>query len=326
MDKNINSMCCCGIALNYKKGEDVIMMYPCEHLIHKNCYENNSKKLENCPKCNNKIKSIIKADDYKTNPKLYQQCVDILAMTNTDDYVDVNYDRALLNIPRLLLLSMRIPFTKGYDNGRALCGDILRMANIKIKIKGLDRIKPEPKIFVINHSSYLDFFLVYYVLKAGFLSTSTLIKNPFTRPIANIIPILIIEINKKGGSDTVNRMKDFVEKYGSLCIFPEGMITHPKTLAKFRTGAFMVGVPVYPIILNFQNRVSDLGISDMMLKMSSGHSEVVNMEILEPFYPPFNDEKIELVRKTMADAGNFHLSRISNKDIDNIKNKNYYRK
>lgn len=324
MDKTLNSICSCGIALNYWKGKEVIMMYPCEHLIHKCCFT--KYKIKICPKCNIKVESIIRADDYKKNNNLYQQCVDILTMTNIDDLNKINYDKALLNIPRLLVLGLRVPFTKGFENGRALCGDVLRLANVKIKVKGLNRIKNEPKIFIINHSCYLDFFIVYYVLKSGFLGTSTLIKNPFTKPITEIIPMLIVEINKKGGSDTVTRMQEYVKKYGSLCIFPEGMITHPNTIGKFRTGGFMAGVPIYPVVLNFKNKITDLGISDMILKCSSGYSEHVDMEILEPFYPPFNDEKIELVRKTMADAGNFHLSRVSNKDIDNSKNKNLYRK
>lgn len=324
MNKTINSVCCCKTVLNYWKDHEVIMLSPCEHLIHKQCF--NEKNTDKCPYCDQKVTSIIRADSYKNNPNLYQQCVDILAMTNIDDTVDVNYDKAIFNLPRIASLAARIPFTKGFENGRALCGDVLRLSNLKIKVKGLKKIKDEPKIFVVNHTSYLDFCIIYYVLKLGFLATSSIVKNPITRSMVSIIPTLLIEIGKKGGSDTVNRMKEYVENTGPLCIFPEGMITHPATIGKFRTGAFMVGVPIYPVVLNYKNRILDLGLMEFCLKYGSGYSEVVEMQILDPFYPPFDDEKIELVRKAMADAGNFHLSRVSNKDIDNTGNKSIGRK
>lgn len=317
-------MCFCKTALNYWKGHEVVMLSPCEHLIHEQCFI--KKKTNCCPMCNTKVTSVIRVDEYKKNPKYYQQCVDILTMTNVDDSVNINYDNALLNLPRMASLMMRIPFTSGFENGRALVGDAMRLSNLKIKVKGLKKIKNEPKIFVVNHSCYLDFAVVYYVLMPGFLSTASIVNNPITKQMVEIVPTLLVEIGKKGGSDTVNRMKKYVEKNGSLCIFPEGMITHPATIGQFRSGAFMTGVPIYPVVLNYKNRVSDLELSDFCLKIGSGHSEVVNFEVLDPFYPPFDDKKIEEVRIAMANAGNLHLSRVSNKDITNSKTTNLGRK
>lgn len=318
-DKILNCMCFCGVGLLYIKNEEVIMLNPCEHLVHKHCFIDNNCKC--CPYCNTKVTSITRGGDFMKDPSLYQKCVDILSVTNFDDAMDISYDDALLKIPRLVFTAVRVPFTKGFENGRALCGDLLRLSNIKIKVKGLDKIKDEPKIFVANHTCYLDVLVMFYVLKAGFVASATIKNNTMMRPLLDVIPILTVELNKKGGSSTVKRMKEYVNNMGPLCVFPEGMLSHPSTLMKFRTGAFNVGCAIYPVVLKYKNLLADTSISDFILKLGSSKSETVEMMILDPFYPPFNDDKIEFVRKTMADKGELLLARTSNKDIDSSKTK-----
>ena len=61
--------------------------------------------------------------------------------------------------------------------------------------------------------------------------------------------------------------------------------------------------------------------TDFLLKIMSCQKEVIEMHILEPFYPPFDDHKIEMVRRAMANKGNLLLARVSNRDvIDTPKN------
>ena len=92
-NKIINIMCFCKISLQWKRDE-VIMLNPCEHLVHKSCYNNWNHIL--CPVCKKTVKSITRAKDYKKNHKLYQKCVDILSATNHDDKTKVTYDDTLL--------------------------------------------------------------------------------------------------------------------------------------------------------------------------------------------------------------------------------------
>ena len=42
---------------------------------------------------------------------------------------------------------------------------------------------------------------------------------------------------------------------------------------------------------------------------------------MDPFYPPFDDNKIESVRTEMADKGELLMARTSNKDVNNTKKK-----
>jgi 1-acyl-sn-glycerol-3-phosphate acyltransferase len=188
------------------------------------------------------------------------------------------------------------------------------MNNIEIKVRGLNKIKPGPKVFIANHTSHLDFFTIFYVLGPGFLASSVVKDNIVSNQLTNILPLLIIDRGKKGGN-TVDKMRKYVETHESICLFPEGMMTHPDTIIRFRTGAFNVGYPVYPVVLKYTNVVGDMSTPNFILKIASRQHEIIEMHILGPFLPPFDENKIELVRHAMANRGKMVLSRVSNRDI-----------
>ena len=151
-------------------------------------------------------------------------------------------------------------------------------------------------------------------MNTGFLSSSVIYDNIISKQLVDVVPLLIID-RGAGKSNTVEKMKKYVEKTGSICLFPEGMITHPDTIIKFRTGAFNVGYPVYPIVLKYKNVVADMFADSFIMKIISNQKETIEMHILDPFYPPFDENKIELVRCAMAERGKMVLSRVSNRDI-----------
>lgn len=310
--KVINTICHCKASLMWKKLE-VVMLNPCEHLIHKKCL--NDGKF--CPICKIPINSITRLDDYKSNSNLFQKCVDILSMTNTDDMMKISYDDALLNVPELLITTIRLTIAEGFETSHNIVRDLFKTANIKIKVSGLEKIKSGPKVFIANHTCHLDFLSIFYVLKTGFAASSTIKNNPFTLKISKILPTHIIEIGKK--TNSVVEMKKYVEKHGSICLFPEGMFSHHLTISRFRTGAFYIGYPVYPIVLKYKNYMGDTSLIDFILKTHCENSECIEFTVLDPFYPPFNDDKIELVRFAMAESGNLLLARTSNRDVNNTK-------
>lgn len=328
-DKNkvINTVCHCKTALQWKR-LDVVMLNPCEHLIHLNCFEalhndndksKSDKSTKSCPICNIPINSITKLNDYKNDPKLFQKCVDILSMTNIDNMMEISYDNALFNIPEIVLTAVQTRLYSGFDEGHKIVKNVLKNANVKIKVSGLEKIQNGPKVFIANHTCHLDFLSIFYVLKTGFAATALVKDNPFTKKILDIVPTHLIEIGKS--TNAVANMKKYVEKYGSICLFPEGMFSHPATISRFRTGAFHIGYPVYAIVLKYKNYMADTSILDFVLKTHSEHSECIDFIILGPFYPPFDDEKIELIRFAMAEYGNLLIARTSNRDVNNTKKK-----
>lgn len=315
-NKIINTVCVCKTALQWKRLE-VIMLNPCEHLVHRKCFED--LNTECCPLCKNTVESITRLDDYKKDPNTFQKCVDILSMTNTDDIMKISYDDALFNIPEMILTTVKTFVYTGYEQGHTIARDLLKQAGVKIKVTGLEKIKKGAKVFIANHTCHFDFIILFYLLKSGFAATATVKNNIFTKKLLDIIPTYLIEIGKSNNS--VAGMKKYVETYGSICLFPEGMYSHNSTISRFRTGAFHIGYPVYPIVLKYKNYMSDTSLLDFILKTNSEKSECVEFIVLDPFYPPFDDDKIELVRFAMAEAGNLMLARTSNRDVDNTKKK-----
>ena len=310
LEKNINSLCHCKSSLLFSKKTNVIMMDPCEHLIHTICFKNLNSKY--CPYCNTKIESIIKLNDYKKDPKLYQKCVDILTVTNTNNMLKISYKNFIFNLHKLLTSGVECSLYKGYKKGHKIASDFLKNANIKIKVSGLAKIQDGCKVFISNHTSYLDFLIIFYVLKTGFAAGSFIKHNILTKKLIDIVPTFIIDKSKS--TNAVKGMKTYVEKHKSICIFPEGTITHGATIAKFRTGAFHIGYPIYAIILKYKNYMVDTSMLNFILKTHSENIEYVDFTIIGPFYPPFTDQKIELIRLKMADVGNLLVSRVSNRD------------
>ena len=70
----------------------------------------------------------------------------------------------IINVIGLLTL---VPFLSGYDDGKYACGEILKMINAKLTVTGLEHVDEfEPRIYIANHSSYVDFAVIFYILKA----------------------------------------------------------------------------------------------------------------------------------------------------------------
>lgn len=310
INKVINSRCVCKKGLPWVRKE-VVMIEPCEHLIHKKCLGDKSM----CPFCFMPITRLIHRNDFKKDKRMYQKCIDIISMSNFDFAEKINIGGLIINFPIIFINSLALPFIRGTNNGVEICETLFNIANIKIKVNGFDKIKTGPKVFVANHSSHLDFLVLFYILKSGFLASSVINDTVIGKMIAEIVPLLIIDRGDKS-NNTVNKMNRYVKKYGSICLFPEGMITQHDTIIRFRTGAFHIGYPVYPVVLKYKNiSICDSSITNFIMKLISGVGESITIDILDPFYPPFDDSKIEMVRYSMANNGNMLLSRVSNKDI-----------
>lgn len=307
--KTLNSTCICKFRLNAINCE-VIMIEPCEHLIHSDCLNSNI-----CPYCNIKIEGFTKLADYKKNKKLTQKCIDILSMSSVDDMTKKNNLKILSNIPYGIFIASQLYFASSQNDAKKICESIFSLAGITLKIKGFTKIKNNNhnKVFIANHVGYFDSIILYYILGCGFLASISIKDDVFFKNAVNILPILLIKRGEQ--QDTVNRMKKFVKQHGSICLFPEGMFSYPGTISRFRSGAFKIEEPIYPIVLKYNKCVLDTNGMNFALKVGSGLNEVVEIIFLDPFYPPFNNDTPELIRNAMAQQG-LHLSRVLGNDYN----------
>jgi 1-acyl-sn-glycerol-3-phosphate acyltransferase len=310
MDKIINSRCSCKKSLIFPKS-NLLMLEPCEHLVHKKCLKLN----ENCMICNEPIKAKKTLLDLKKekekNKQSYQKYVDMISMTNYDELSKVNKDLLMPNMIDFVGILSTIPMMNGYDDAQKGCHELFCLMNAKIIVNGMDNINlNKPKVYIANHTTYLDFVVIFYLLKCGFLSSSYIKETWIGRLILDIIPLMVIDRNES--TNTVDKMKKYVKKYGSICLFPEGMFSHPDTIIKFRTGAFHIGYPIYPVVIKYDPVIIDTSVNTNIQKLVSSDNITITVNILPECQPPFD---IEDIRNKMAKVGNFALSRVSNRDV-----------
>lgn len=311
-NKSINSVCICKNGF-YATENEIVSLYPCGHLIHAKCI---NKYTSHCPNCKLKIENVVKINDYKNDPKYLQQCVDILSVTKIKkNFLNVKLTNCVPNIFEIFNLFYKFKNVTSCQEYENILENIFSAMNFTIKLKGFEKIKnSEKKIFIANHSSIFDSCVIYYFLKCGFLAS---IKNKKGADFLNVkVPTLYI--TRGSSKNTVILIKKFLDKYNSICVFPEGSYSSHNTLLKFRTGAFKVGVPVYPVVIKYKNPEATFTRVDNMLdllKFLSLKNLNINISILDPVYPPFDENKIEMIRKNMAKHGKFLLSRVMVNDV-----------
>lgn len=323
----INSRCFCNKGLIWIKS-DFITLIGCDHILHKKCYDEFvEKKVKNnntnCPICNSKIKSVKTFEQIKklstssnieVNKSYYQRYIDTISISNFDNYSKVNKDVMATNIIDFMGLLSSVPFIKGREKAKKMCDELLCLLNAKVVVNGMQNINNnKPHVLIANHTTYLDFLVIFYLFQCGFLSSSYIKETWYGRLILDMVPLMIIERGKD--FNTVEGMKKYVEKYGSICLFPEGMITHPDTLIQFRTGAFNIGYPINPVVIRYEPVIYDNDMNIFVQKLLSSKDITIYVDVLPEQTPPFSDKKIERIRTLMAKTGNFALSRVSNKDI-----------
>jgi hypothetical protein len=315
-NKIINSKCGCKKGLNWTNTE-LVMIEPCEHIVHLNCISD-----EKCNICNENMECFMTELELKNlstvNKIYYQKYIDLISMRNINNLSNINISSIVNNFPNLLGVAISLPVTRGFEEGYELCRNMLCTSNAIIKIKGKKNIYKGNKIIIANHTTYFDFILIYFIFRCGFLSSSMINDSIIGNFLKKIIPVLVIE--RGNCKNTVEEIKEYVDKYGSLCLFPEGIMTHPDTIVRFRTGAFYAEQPISPIVIRYEPVIADSSISCFIQKLISNEKLKVYIDILPIQFPPFNDLKIEEIRYDMAKVGNFALSRVSNRDIDDKKN------
>jgi len=310
MDKILNFQCICG--RTYYKNIKLVMLLPCEHIFHELCVK--TRKCIFCPICDIEIEGNYKMTDKLNTDIDKQRYIDMLSVSNYCCMSDYNTGAVIDNALELSNVIVNIPMCNGLKDSRELIDKFLSLNDTEVHVRGLDRYRArDKKVFIANHTSYMDFMIISRFIDTYFLSSSFIKETVIGRMLLNIMPIMVF---KRGHSqNTVDQMKEFVEKNRSICLFPEGAMCHPNTITRFRTGAFHVGTPIYPIILRYENIKSDFSIGTFLLKSSTRDKVKIYLDVIGPYYPPFTEESIAQIRRDMADVGGMLLSRVSTRDI-----------
>jgi 1-acyl-sn-glycerol-3-phosphate acyltransferase len=131
-----------------------------------------------------------------------------------------------------------------------------RIAGMRVRLIGAERLPPGPCVVVANHASYIDGVVLKGFLPARF---SFVIKKEMTKvPLAGLLlkrigSEFVDRANRHAGGMDARRLIKAADAGQALAFFPEGTFDERPGVGKFHTGAFAiaarVGLPVVPLAL-----------------------------------------------------------------------------
>ena len=163
----------------------------------------------------------------------------------------------IIGIPVLLFSGSRrkaINFCTGLwaDMASALIG-------LKVDVSGGEYLRtPRPAVFILNHQSNADGFLVAKLIRRdiAYLGKAELSRQPIRSRLMQLGGLVLVDRkNTSAANRATQALIDAIRGDGrSVAIFPEGTRSHSTTLRPFKKGAFLIalraGVPMVPIVLH----------------------------------------------------------------------------
>ena len=161
----------------------------------------------------------------------------------------------------LIFRALTFPF----DRNRRLVGRLFHSSAVvagnltpfwRFRIEGAGAIdRTKPYVFVANHSSFTDVFLVVRLpWEMKWLSKKSIFSIPllgWQMRAAGDVPI--VRGDKESAKRAMEEMRQRLESGVSVILFPEGTRSADGTLGEFRDGAFRLaieaGVPVVPLAI-----------------------------------------------------------------------------
>jgi 1-acyl-sn-glycerol-3-phosphate acyltransferase len=188
-----------------------------------------------------------------------------------------------------LLILLLAPFDDregklAYRIGELWSWSVLEITGVRLKVRGLDRLKKDrPYIFIANHQSHIDIPVMVQSLR-GFqlrwIAKKTLAYVPFFGwALLASRHILIDRANRAAAMSSLGKAKKKLAAGISVVIFPEGTRGFHGRLGHFKRGAFLLAIktktPIVPVTIS--GSWSILGKKDWRLK-----SGVIEVFVHEP--------------------------------------------
>lgn len=132
----------------------------------------------------------------------------------------------------------------------------LRLAFMRLEVRGLDGLPAEPCVIVANHASYLDGVVFAAALppRFGFVIKREMAAVPLAAAMLRRIGAEFVErFNRSKGASDARRLLRNAARGQSLVFFPEGTFSPQPGLLKFHSGAFITAArarcPVVPAVV-----------------------------------------------------------------------------
>lgn len=135
---------------------------------------------------------------------------------------------------------------------------VVRILFLSVSVEGRgNEDKNQSYVFVANHQSAMDIFLIYGFLNHQFrwMMKKSLEKIPFVGRACRISHQIFVDRDSKSGiADTIASARKILQSGMSLTVFPEGTRTDDGHLHRFHNGAFVLAdelqKPVIPLTID----------------------------------------------------------------------------
>ncbi|XP_043937941.1 lysophosphatidylcholine acyltransferase 2 isoform X2 [Protopterus annectens] len=189
----------------------------------------------------------------------------------------------------------------------------------RLKVKGKLACPSEaPVLAVAPHSTFFDGIVCIVAGLCSIVSRTENISVPVLGRILRCLqPVLVSRVDPDSRKNTIveiTKRATSKGKWPQVLIFPEGTCTNRSCLITFKSGAFIPGVPVQPVLLRYPNRLDTVtwtwqGLTVKQLFFLTLCQPYTNLEIefLPPYIPNEEEKKKPFlyasgVRKKMATA------------------------
>ena len=210
----------------------------------------------------------------------------------------------LLSIPELIKLKINEKKYNSMEKFRFIKSHAKRsldLVKIKINVIGKEKVPKEEVLFVLNHSSMLDsYILVSSIVKpVGVIIADVPIwKNiPIVSHWLNMMKCVYIDReNNREGMKSIIQASENIKMGQSMAVFPEGDLTWVKDphalISDFKPGALKIAYkakcPIVPMVI--KNSRGTYNGYEPIGKINSGNVEV---EYLDPIYDHIENPKIK---------------------------------
>lgn len=141
---------------------------------------------------------------------------------------------------------------------------LLKIAGVKLTLKGKENMPKEPALYVANHRSIFDIFVMYIQCdsRTGFVAKNSIEKVPILRTWMRHLYCLFLDRKDiKQGLKVILQAIDYIKLGISICIFPEGTRNKEDglSLLPFKEGSFKIalktGCPIVPVAITYSTDV-----------------------------------------------------------------------
>ena len=210
----------------------------------------------------------------------------------------------LLSIPELIKLKINEKKYNSIEKFRFIKSHAKRsldLVKIKINVIGKEKVPKEEVLFVLNHSSMLDsYILVSSIVKpVGVIiaDVPTWRHIPIVSHWLNMMKCVYIDReNNREGMKSILQASENIKMGQSMAVFPEGDLTWVKDphalISDFKPGALKIAYkakcPIVPMVI--KNSRGTYNGYEPIGKINSGNVEV---EYLDPIYDHIENPKIK---------------------------------